>query len=483
VLFRGNAEGIIRENLIKKGFILGIIGLPANLFFGTGIPACIIAIDKENAHSRKGIFMIDASSGFMKDGNKNRLRDRDIHKIVDVFNQRLEIPQYSRTVALDEIAKNDYNLNLPRYIDSQQTEDLQDLSAHLSGGIPQRDVDALHSYWDVCPQLKSTLFAPGRPGYLNLAVPPDAIKSTIYSHPEFVAFMDKMKALYAMWQQRSNATLKALQVGCHPKAIIHDLSNDLLSHYAGVPLMDAYGVYQHLMDYWASTMQDDCYLIASDGWKAPITRVLVQNAKGKAVDKGWTCELIPKSLVVQRYFASAQKTMDELQTKLDAVTAQMTELEEEHGGEEGLFCELDKVNKAQVSARLKDIKNVQGDQDAKDEFQALSKWLKLCGEETDLKKMLKEAETALDALVHDRYTRLTEADIKTLVVDDKWLCAIGLAVHGEMDRISQALTQRVKVLTERYATPLPQLTDELETLASRVDEHLKIMGLVWNTSV
>ncbi len=480
VLFRGNAEGIIRENLLKKGFILGIIGLPANLFFGTGIPACIIVIDKENAYSRKGIFMVNASSGFMKDGNKNRLRDRDIHKIVDVFNQRLEIPQYSRTVALDEIAKNDYNLNLPRYIDSQQTEDLQDLSAHLSGGLPQRDVDALQSYWDVCPQLKSTLFSPGRPGYLNLAVSPDVIKSTIYSHREFVAFMDNMKALYAQWQERSTATLKALHIGCHPKTIIHDLSNDLLSHYAGVPLMDAYGVYQHLMDYWASTMQDDGYLIVSDGWTAPITRVLVQNAKGKAVDKGWTCELIPKSLVIKRYFASAQKTMDELQTQLDAVTAQITELEEEHGGEEGLFCELDKVNKAQVSDRLKDI---QGDKEAKDEVQALSKWLKLCGKESDLKKMLKEAETALDALAHDRYTRLTEADIKTLVVDDKWLCAIGLAVHGEMDRISQALTQRVKVLTERYASPLPQLADELETLASRVDEHLKTMGLVWNTSV
>jgi len=180
VLFRGNAEADIRKNLIRKGYILGIIGLPANLFYGTGIPACIIVIDKENAHSRKGIFMVDASHGYLKDGNKNRLRDCDLHQVVDVFNKRLEIAKYSRLVSIEEIEKNDFNLNIPRYIDSQQAEDIQDIEGHLQGGIPSADVDALQPYWDVCPGLRRTLFQANRPGYLDLAVVKQAIKPTIY---------------------------------------------------------------------------------------------------------------------------------------------------------------------------------------------------------------------------------------------------------------------------------------------------------------
>ncbi|MBF4343335.1 type I restriction endonuclease subunit M, partial [Vibrio anguillarum] len=157
VLFRGNAEARIRENLIKQGYIKGIIGLPANLFYGTGIPACIIVIDKEHAQARKGIFMVDASKGFMKDGNKNRLRSQDIHKIVDAFTKQLELPRYSRMVPISEIAANDYNLNIPRYIDSSEPEDLHDLSAHLQGGIPNRDIDALERYWQVFPSIRATL--------------------------------------------------------------------------------------------------------------------------------------------------------------------------------------------------------------------------------------------------------------------------------------------------------------------------------------
>ena len=148
MLFRGNAEADIRRALIRHGCIKGIIGLPANLFYGTGIPACIIVLDKENAAARKGIFMIDASKGFIKDGNKNRLREQDIHKIVDTFTRQLEDKRYSRMVPVAEISdpKNDFNLNLPRYIDSTEPEDIQDIDAHLRGGIPNRDLDALDSY-------------------------------------------------------------------------------------------------------------------------------------------------------------------------------------------------------------------------------------------------------------------------------------------------------------------------------------------------
>ncbi len=138
VLFRGNAEAEIRKRIVGRGYIKAIIGLPANLFYGTGIPACIVVLDKENAHARTGVFMIDASKGFVKDGNKNRLRAQDIHKIVDAFTRQLAIDKYSRMVPLAEIEKNDFNLNIPRYIDSSEPEDLQDIEAHLKGGIPMR---------------------------------------------------------------------------------------------------------------------------------------------------------------------------------------------------------------------------------------------------------------------------------------------------------------------------------------------------------
>ena len=496
VLFRGNAEADIRRALIRKGYIKGIIGLPANLFYGTGIPACIIVIDKQDAASRKGIFMIDASAGFMKDGPKNRLRAMDIHKIVDTFNKQLPIPKYARMVGFDEIEKNEFNLNLPRYIDSQVAEDRQDIAGHLQGGIPTADVDALQRYWEICPKLRKTLFTATRPGYLALAVEKAAIKSTIYEHPEFTAFIAGMNTHFAAWRAKVSTALKALQPGCHPKNVITDLSEGLLAHYAAKPLINQYDVYQHLLDYWTTTMQDDCYLVAADGWKAAPYRVIEtkkgkDDKPGKQVDKGWTCDLVPKPLIVARYFAKEQQAIADQEAELESIAAKLTELEEEHGGEDGLFAELEKVNKACVAARLKEIapghanlpigKKRKADQEIgapgdEDEAAALTAWLKLADTEADGKKALKAAESALDAKALAHYPKLTEADIKTLVVEDKWLAALATAVHGEMDRVSQALTQRVKELAERYETPLPALAAEVETLSARVAEHLEKMG-------
>jgi type I restriction enzyme M protein len=362
VLFRVNVEADIRRNLVRKGYIKGIIGLPANLFYGTGIPACIVVVDKEGAHARKGIFLIDASAGFMKDGPKNRLRAQDIHKIVDVFTKRLEVSKYARMVSFEEIEKNEFNLNLPRYIDSQTPEDLQDIAGHLKGGIPKADVDALQSYWAICPQLRQALFKDNRPGYLDLAVDKSAIKSTIYEHPEFAAFTNQMNAHFGTWRKKSAATLKELEAGCHPKEVIVLLSEGLLVYYANKPLIDQYDVYQHLLDYWAEIMQDDCYLIAADGWKAETYRIIEKDKKGKEKDKGWTCDLVPKDLVVARYFANEQESIGKVVAELDGVAARITELEEEPGGEDGLLSELDNVNKTSVTARLKEIK---GDKDFK----------------------------------------------------------------------------------------------------------------------
>ena len=472
VLFRGNAEAVIRTQLVRSGYLKGIIGLPANLFYGTGIPACILVLDKENAPARKGVFMIDASKGFMKDGNKNRLRERDLHKIVDVFTNAEEHPGYSRLVPRDEIEKNDFNLNLPRYIDTQEAEDIQDIGGHLHGGIPTRDIDALGDYWKVCPTLRAALFKANRPGYHDILVEAAQLEATIHGHPQFAAFIGGLEAHFAKWHKTSAVSLRKLKPECHPKEVIRDLSENLLAHAEGQPLIDPYAIYQHLMDYWAGIIQDDCYLISLDGWVASTARIVEIDKKGKTKDKGWTCDLVPKSLIVARYFAKEQTAIESQHAALEAAAASIAELEEEHGGEEGFLGALDKIAKAEVGARLKEIK---GEKEAKEEAAVLQQWLKLNTEEADRKRAIREAEAALDKLAYDKYPKLTEAEIQTLVVDDKWLTTLAAAVQGELDRVSQTLTSRIRLLADRYAAPLPQIVDEVATLSTRVDGHLKKM--------
>jgi len=476
VLFRGNAEADIRKALIRKGLIKGIIGLPANLFFGTGIPACIILIDKENAQSRQGIFMVDAGKGFIKDGNKNRLREMDVHKIVDIFNKQIEIKSYSRMISVSEIEKNDFNLNIPRYIDNSEPEDLQDIEAHLLGGIPQVDIDELQSYWQHFPQLKNTLFkVANREHYLNLQIDVQAIKQSIFTHPEFKQFIEQMDQVFSRWQKETTKAFKALEIGFHPKELIHTVSEDLLISYTDKPLLNKYDVYQHLMNYWDEVMQDDCYLIAADDWKAETYRIIEINKKGKEVDKGWTCDLIPKQLLINRYFSEEQQAIDGLKTELENIQTELTELEEQHSAEEGVFTELEKVNKAHISARLKVIK-LSVDDTLVEEQQVLSQYLILLQQEATKKKTIKEEETALDKTLLGFYPTLNVEQIKQLVVDDKWIASIELAIQTEMDRLSQKLTQRIKELAERYQTPMPEQTKNVFTLEETVNAHLAKMG-------
>ncbi|WP_281405756.1 N-6 DNA methylase [Mesorhizobium sp. B2-4-13] len=476
VLFRGNAEGEIRKNLIQRGLIKAIIGLPANLFYGTGIPACIILIDKENAAARNGIFMIDASRGFMKDGPKNRLREMDIHRIVDVFRRSRDVAKYARMVSRNEIEKNEFNLNLPRYIDSQPPEDLQDIAAHLKGGIPERDVTALKAYWSVCPQLKAVLFKPNRAGYVDLAVRPQSIRAAIHDHPEFSAFTEGLSAHFEAWRAQQTDRLNALDAGFHPKALIAELAEGLLKHYEGRPLLDAYDIYQHLMNYWDDVMQDDAYLIAADGWKAETTRVIDPKTNK---DRGWTCDLVPKGLIVARYFAEEQAEIEALHAKVEALGAELAALEEEHGSEDGLFSELlgedgaISPTIANVKARLKEIK---GDQTAAEEIKALNTWLALSDTEKEAKRKAKSLNEVLDEKSYAMYPTLSKAEVKTLVIDDKWMANLEARIGGEIARVEQALARRITVLSDRYGATLMVLTDRAASLEKTVAEHLKKMG-------
>ncbi len=499
VLFRGNAEGVIRQQLVRSGYLKAIIGLPANLFYGTGIPACILVLDKENATARKGIFMIDASKGFIKDGPKNRLRAQDIHRIVDTFTRQAEVPRYARMVSVAEISdpKNDYNLNLPRYIDSTEPEDIQDIDGHLRGGIPERDIDALDRYWQVIPAVRAVLFTKfNRHGYGQLRLPIAEVKPTIFGHAEFTAFNDTATQTFAKWKKTNLPRLKGFAKDGHPKPLIETLSEDLLATYSQAPLLDHYDIYQHLMDYWAETMQDDCYLIAADGWKAGAQPREIRQVKNKESKLIWPeshdykkgkrrfkSDLIPATILIARYFTAERDAIEAIEVELAAIEQQLDENKEEQGGEEGLLAEAFdrdgdswKFSAKGLKARLKEIGK---DPDDADERKALEDYSALLDKQADAKARLKAAQEDLDAKLDAKYPKLTEDDIKTLVVDDKWLATLAAAVQGELDRVSQTLTGRIRQLAERYATPLPQLTFEVATLASRVDEHLTKMGAAW----
>ena len=477
VLFRGNAEEKIRKRLVNSGYLKGIIGLPANLFYGTGIPACIVVLDKENAAARRGVFMIDASKGFIKEGNKNRLREQDIHRIVDTFSKLADVPGYAKMVPRETIAddKNNFNLNLPRYIESTEAEDIHDLEGHLLGGVPDRDLDALAHYWRVLPSVRAALFgSAGRPGYSQLRLPLAEVREVILSHPEFDAYNTSAKARFARWQAGAASTLAAFDRDGHPKELIAGVSESLLDAFRGESLIDAYAVYQHLMDYWAATMQDDCYAIAAEGWVARPTRVVTTDKKGKRKDKGWTCDLVPKALLVARCFPREQAALDAREAELAETAAALAELEEEHGAEDGMLGALDAIATAEVKARIKEIA---GDADAEEERRVLRSWLTLSEREGVLRREVREKDAALDLLAFKKYDGLSVADIKTLVVEDKWMVYLAGVVRDDLAGVPVALAGRLRTLSGRYAAPLSAMRARTMTLDERVTSTLHRMGI------
>jgi len=495
VLFRGNVEESIRRNLIRQGFIKGIIGLPPNLFYGTGIPACIVVIDKDGAGPNRPIFMIDASKGFTKDGAKNRLRSQDLHKIVDVFNKELEIERYSRLVPYDEIAnKNVFNLNIPRYIDASEPEDIHNLDAHLNGGIPVADIDALQDYWEVFPTLRQSLFTDGdREGYLNALVEAKDVRTTILEHPEFEAFSATIMERFTRWKKNNEARLTGLNVGDSPKEFIFDISADLLAHFTGAPLLSKYDVYQILMDYWAEVMQDDVYMIIQDGWAAAnVVRKLVpvKDKSGKSSYKEehdfefgtskakarYKSDIISPALVVERFFSEQREKLDQGNTIVDIAAQKIEALIEENSGEDGLLEEAKndkgKITKTTITARLKETND-------DDEIAALKECRSLLEQEAEAKKLVKEIAADIDLRVFEKIPEMPEAEIKELVLHDKWLGHLERGITEEVERMTQQLANRVKTLEERYSRTLPSLNDDVEIYSTLVDKHLKKMGLAW----
>ena len=500
VLFRGNAEAVIRKELVKSGFLKAIIGLPANLFFGTSIPACILVLDKENASSRKGIFMIDARKNFRKDGPKSRLREQDIHKIVDTINNFVEIQGYSKMITFTEISdpKNDFNLNIPRYIDSSEPEDIQSIDGHLRGGIPELDVEGLNHYWKVFPSIRNLLFeSAGRSGFLKLKLPIEEIKNKIFTHSEFKNFNETVKNSFEDWKKSCDPKLKDFSKAHNVKQLILFLSNSLLNQFKLTPLIKSYDLYQNLMDYWTETMQDDCYLVSINGWEeAVLPREItkIKNANGKLVwpkedidyQKGkrrFKSDLLSKTILIDQYFSSEQKNIELIQIELSKVELNIQELIDENNGEDGLLEDLiegeegkQKITIKSVKARLKEINK---DQNFIDELNILKECKELLEKQGDIKKKLKLALNDLDHKLENKYPKLKEEEIKKLVIQKKWMHKISTNMQSELDNVSQTLTTRIRELAKRYETPLHKLLEEADDLTSKVKDHLKEMGAKW----
>ena len=488
VLFRGNAEADIRKEIINRGYIKGVIGLPANLFFGTGIPACIIVIDKEDAAEREGIFIIDASKGYIKDGNKNRLREQDIHKIVTVFKHQIPIDKYSRFVSNDEMKiTNEYNLNIPRYIDSSEPEDLQDINAHLNGGIPEADIDQMADYWAVYPSMKDMLFKPLRKGYFQSAVEKEGVVGIITSHEEFITHANMVDVAYNVWKDRITPLLMNLTQGNDPKLVIQEMSESLLLAFSDVPLIDKYDVYQKLMEYWEETMQDDVYAVCFEGYevgrkiayeyvtkKKKINGITVEEKTDKV--KSYDGEIIPKSLLIEHFYPNEQKALQKYQGELDSITVRLEELVEENSGEDGYFSSLHDMKIATIKARINQLKY---DADSAAEIEILQEYLRLSGIESDAKKLIKESIAILDMAAREKYEQLTDEEIKQLLVEDKWFQAIYNGIDATHSAVSHRLSSRVAELVERYELTLLECEVEVEGLERKVKSHLERMGFVW----
>ena len=488
VLFRGNAEATIRKFIIDKGYIKGIIGLPANLFYGTGIPACIIVIDKEDADERTGIFMIDASHDFVKDGNKNRLRERDIYKIVTTFNEQIQDdPKYARFVPNDEIKKkNDYNLNIPRYIDSSTPEDLQDIEAHLHGGIPAADVDSLKKYWKQFPHLKEKLFSVMRENYYQLNVPKDEVRSTIYADEEFCAYAEHVDEAFEAWRVQVDDDLRNIDEFVEPKEFIVELSKLLIAQFEQIELIDPYDVYEVLLSYWNEVMGDDVYVVVANGYEevreTKDIKDVYTSGKKKGQEKviGWEGVLIPKELVEKQFFSAELRKIDEAQQIADETQSRLDELTEEQTSEDGVLFDClndkDTVDSKQVTAKQKELKKSAPNSE---EYKLLMEYAHLIKRVKGQNKTIKELNEELDDRVREKYAELTEEEVKELLVNRKWYYTIFTGIKSLYDTTSHNMAGRIVELAERYENTLPQLEQDVDTYEAKVKAHLERMGFAW----
>ncbi|OPG65439.1 type I restriction-modification system subunit M [Helicobacter pylori] len=485
VLFRGNAEGVIRKNLLTKGYIKGVIGLAPNLFYGTSIPACVIVLDKENAHARKGVFVIDASKDFKKDGNKNRLREQDVQKMIDTFNAYKEIPYYSKMVSLEEISANDYNLNIPRYIASKQElkKDLFALiNSHKASYLPKNEIEAYDPYFKVFKELKNTLFKKSdKEGYYALKTECENIKELITQSLEYQTFHTSV--LSAFDRLELFETFNDLEPGFNPKTLIEGVCSRVLKEFEKIEILDKYGVYQLFKDYYNEVLQDDWFLLSFNGFISAkelreLNPLKDKNKKANYLEEPdfviqktyYKSDLIPKHLIKQRFFEKEAKELEELENALNEKEANFEEFIEEHSNEEGLFDGL-KINE---SVLKKELKNATDPED-KQILKTALEWLEA---KNKALKMKNKAYEELELKAFHQYKNLELGEIKDLIIQDKWLNSLKNALENKILKRINAFASTLNGIIQTYSNSLLELDKEVKESESKVLEHLKDLGIV-----
>ena len=467
VLFRSGQEELIREKLLRSGFIEGIIGLPANLFYGTGIPACIIVLDKKEASDRKNIFMIDASKYFVKDGNKNKLREEDIKKITDTYLNKIEIEHYSKNVSMKDIEKEGYNLNIPRYIDSFDDEVIQDIRAHLLGGIPKRDIEKLNKYWNIAPKLKNKLFNNNeKDGYLDLVISKEKVNEEITNSEEFINYSVELSKKVNLWENENKDVLYSMNNDSKAQDIIKSLSDNILKAFTNDMLIDKYEAYEFLMEYYNDTLKDDFYLLTENGWIPKL--VFAQDKNGKIKKNDFDSDLLPKEIVIDEYFKDEEEDLEKLNSDLNNYVLNFDSIVAENTGDEEIFNDEEKINEKLIKDKIKE--------ETETNIAILNELLNNLSLQKDLKKKIKSHQEALNCMIINKYSLLDEDTSKDLLINKKWFKSIERRFDDKYEDLIYDLSNKIVSEYENYEETLGQLSNKTSELESTVLKDLERMG-------
>lgn len=471
----GQAEGQIRANLIEKNNIDAIIGLPANIFFGTGIPTLIMVLKKNRGN--EGVLIIDASKGFVKDGKQNKLRACDVKKIADTYRERKEIPGFSRVVTRDEIRRNEYNLNIPRYVDSSVAPTKYDIYATMFGGIPNSEIADLSKYWAAFPTLQETLFAAEQDRPYSTVKVTDII-SAIQSNADVIDFKTRFNEAFADLSRLLHQRLVDNVDGVKDVVDNDLISSNIFRRTENLPLVDKYAAYQILADNWASIM-GDVEIIQTEGMGAcnvvePRTKMVKdKNDVEQEVQDGLKGRIIPFELVQKTLFTNELNAIIDLQNRLDAIDSELDAVRDELQSMEDAekYIDADKEN-ALVKNTIKADSKPKAD--VEDEIKELLKTVvALWDEQSAKKKQIKEAKEQLEKKTIAAIEGFNMKDIN-LFLDLKWIAPITSAIAALPDAIIQSLADAITALGEKYAVTYNDIEENIveseQNLAQLIDQ-------------
>ena len=458
VLFRGGEEGKIRQNLIEYNHIDAIIGLPANIFFGTGIPTIIMVLKQKRDNT--DVLIVDASKGFAKVGKNNMLRACDIKKIVDAVTTRANIDKFSKKVSRDTIRQNDYNLNIPRYVDSSEKAESWDIYASMFGGIPESELQDLQQYWQAFPNLKTSLFKAVNSGYCQLNA--DDLNETIKNHPDIIAFKQNYRQAFADFNNYLESELvdNAAQVNISKE--VTNISDNIFARLQSVPLVDRYEAYQLLDDNWKD-IAIDLEIIQTEGMAAvkqvdPNFVLKKKNGKDEEVQEGWKGHVFPFYLVQKIMLPEEMAELKAKEDKLITITGEYDSLLEELSEDDKGQPFVNDAGDAFVAAEVK--KAVKAKTAEAETFAVLKKVQNLMDEEKNLKKEVKDSVTALHLKTKKVIEELTDEQANALL-KQKWITALAESINSLPDAAVNGLVNKLEAICKKYETTFADVEKEI----------------------